>query len=118
MASHIHNIDETQLICSNSNFKLRTKCSIKLFSPHGHLFPFSFIFQTLNRTISYDIWVAGRSTLEFSVLVSGIDFSSQNFDQIALAESLRETICGTEVAYWLMFHAELADRFNTRSGPI
>ena len=91
---------------------------MNLFSPHGHLFPFSLIFQSLDRTISSGIWVAGRSMLEFSVQVSGIDFSSQNFDHGALAERLGETICGMEVAYWLKFHVEVADHLDTRFGPI
>lgn len=118
MASHTYNIDETQLICSNSNFKLKTKCSVKLFSPHEHLFPFSFIFQSLDLIISSGIWVAGCSKLEFSVEVSGIDFFSLQVDQNSLVENLRDIICETEVAYRPEFHAEVADCSDSRSGPV
>lgn len=56
--------------------------------------------------------------LEFSVQVSGIDFSSPNFEPNALAGGLRKTICEAEVVYRPKFHAEVADRLNTRSGPV
>lgn len=118
MASNTYSIDETQVICYKSNFKLKTNCSIKLFSPHGHLFPFSFIFQSLDLIISSGIWVAGCSRLEFSVRVLGINFSFLHIDHGALAESLREMICAAEVAYRSKFHAELTDCLDTRSGPI
>lgn len=117
MASNTYNLDETQHICYNSNFKLKTKCSLKLFSPHGHLFPFSFIFQRLDSIISSGIWVAGGSRLQFSVQVSGTDFSFLHFDQSALADSLIEIICEAEVVFRPKFHA-VADLFDTRSGPI
>lgn len=118
MASHTFNVDETQLVCFNSNFKLKITCSMKLISPHGHLFPFSFIFRSLDMIISSGIWVAGCDKMEISVQVSGIDFPSLQFDQTALAESLRNTFCETEVAYGPKFHAEVADYLDTSSGPV
>lgn len=118
MASNTYHVNETQLICHDSNFRLKSKCSLKIFSPHGHLFPFSLIFQRLDSIISSGIWVAGGSVIEFSVQVSATGFSFLHFDQSALAGSLRETICESEVAYRPKFDAEVADRLNTRSGPI
>ena len=118
MASHTYNLGETRLVCSNSNFKLKTTCSMKLISPHGHFFPFSFIFQNLDLIISSGVWVAGCNKIELSVQVSGIDFFSSHVDQNALAESLRNIICETEVAYRPNSHAEVADCLDTRSGLV
>ena len=118
MASKSYDVDEAELICSDSNLKLKSKCSLKMFLPHGHLFPFSTIFQRLDLIISSGIWVVGGSMLQLSVQVSGIDFSFLRFEQGALGDRLRDMICEAEVVYRSKFLAEVADHSNNRSGPI
>lgn len=117
MAFNTYNLDEIQHNCYSSNLKLKTKCSLKTFSPHGHLFPFSLMFQRLESIISSGVWVAGGSKLQLSIQVSGTKLCFLRFDRSAFADSLRDIICEAEVVFRPKFLAKMTDRFDSRFGP-
>lgn len=97
MAFNTYSLDEVEHTYLSSNLKLKTQCSIRIFSPHGHLFPFSLMFRQLDSIISSDVWVAGDSKLRLSLQVIGNDSIFSCFDHTAFADSLRDIICEAEV---------------------
>jgi hypothetical protein len=97
MAFNTYNLDEIEHTYLSSNLKLKIQCSLKISSPHGHLFPFSLVFQQLDSIISSDVWVAGNSKLRLSIQIVGNESIFSYFDHTAFAESLRDVICEAEV---------------------
>jgi hypothetical protein len=109
MSSTTYYLDEIRHTNYNCNLQLDIQCSLEISSPHGHLFPFSLIFQRLDSIISSGVWVAGGSRLRLSLQVIGTDFCCLQFDQNAFADSLRDVICQAEVAFKHKYPAMMTD---------
>lgn len=88
MSEHIH---------AQSNLMLKTRCSAKLSSPHGAIFPFSTLFEKLETLVSSGALVTGSNKLQISVHFVMDDLSSQDVDTTAFMQDLATIFCGAEV---------------------
>lgn len=97
MTSVKYDLGKSEHVHAASNLKLKSQCSIKLYSSLGCIFPFSDLLQELDSLISSDIWVAQENGLQISVKIITDDLVSQDFDRNIFVDGLRTLICGAEV---------------------
>lgn len=92
-----HNLGESEHIYAKSNLKLKTRCSVKLSSSLGAIFPFSVLFKELDTLVSSAAWVARGNGLRISMQLVTNDFTTQHLDRETLIEGLSAIFCGAEV---------------------
>lgn len=76
---------------------LKTRCSVKLSSPHGAIFPFSTLFEKLETLVSSGALVTGSNKLQISARFVMDDLSPQDVDTTAFIYGLATIFGGAEV---------------------
>lgn len=99
-----HSLGESEHIYAKSNLKLKTRCSVKLSSSLGAVFPFSILFKELDTLVSSATWIARGNGLRISMQLVTNDVTTQHLDRDTLIEGLSAIFCGAEVLLVLSFH--------------
>lgn len=99
MPSLEHSLGDLEHFHSHSGFKLTTRCSIKLSSPHVLTFPFSYIFQRLEFLASTSSWVDRGHGLKISFQLHIIGLNIHDTGKAALMEGFGAVLCDAEVAF-------------------
>ena len=111
-----HSLGESEHIYARSNLKLKTRCSVKLSSSLGTIFPFSILFKELDTLVNSATWVARGNGLRISMQLVTNDFTAQHLDRQTLIESLSALFCSAEVLLTSSFHWWVTDHCKSSCG--
>lgn len=92
-----HVVGKSDHVEAKRNLILETRCSAKLSSPHGAIFPFSTLFEKLETLVSSGALVTGSNKLQISAHFVMDDLRTQELDTTALIQGLATIFCGAEV---------------------
>ena len=116
MPSKEYDLRNTEHVYLGPNLKLTTCCSVKLFSSHMLMFPFSNVFQKLDSLASFGLWIVRGHGLQMSFQFLMNDSCFHDLEWGALLECLGAVLCNAEVVFRSEFHGRETDEDIPRSG--